>query len=453
VPIYAINATTPQHIQSGTVFASQHDLRIAVKSSGHDYLGRSTARGSLLLWTHYFQDITFTDDFVVGGKSLGSALTVGSGVDLTTIYQAAKAQGKMVVGGSAATVCAGGGYTQGAGHSAFSPTFGLAADNMLEYTVVLADGSYVTVNDVSNSDLFWALRGGGAGSWGVIISATMRTFPIFSASVHTANFLFNSSNMAAEAMAVHARHIFDYDTLRGSQYYTVSLIGNGSFSLQTDTYFVNITADEAAAAVAPFIGDVQAIGVQLINQTAITGLANDLVTSLDDLAGFNALLGSRLIPATAFQDNPEGIGAAYKMILDHQDVLEIIGIRVAGGKVAENANVNNAVLPKWRTAKSHVIAVVFWEDSTSASDVELIKQNLTTNIVPVLAAVTGESDSGAYSNEADVREPNFQVTFFGKNYARLSAIKAKYDPKDMFIVGAGVGSERWDSAGMCTASS
>ena len=64
--------------------------------------------------------------------------------------------------------------------------------------------------------------------------------------------------------------------------------------------------------------------------------------------------------------------------------------------------------------------------------------------------MTGESDSGTYMNEADVREPDFVTTFFGeKNYQRLSQVKSSYDPTDMFIVGAGVGSERWDTDGLC----
>jgi FAD/FMN-containing dehydrogenase len=119
-------------VQAGIRFASKHDLRLVVKSSGHDYLGRSTGgKNSLLLWTHYFQDITFTESFVVGGEKKGSAVTVGSGVNLQTIYLAAAQVGKIVVGGTAATVALGGGYIQGAGHSAFSQLFGLAADNAL----------------------------------------------------------------------------------------------------------------------------------------------------------------------------------------------------------------------------------------------------------------------------------------------------------------------------------
>ena len=67
----------------------------------------------------------------MGEDNLGSAVTVGSGVPLNTLYQASKAQGKIFVGGTAATVVPAGGYVQGAGHSALSPTFGLLADNTL----------------------------------------------------------------------------------------------------------------------------------------------------------------------------------------------------------------------------------------------------------------------------------------------------------------------------------
>lgn len=102
-----------------------------MKASGHDFLGRSTAKDSFLIWTRYFQNITFHDSFEVGGKDAGSAVTVGSGVPLNIIYSSAKAQGKVFVGGTAATVVAAGGYIQGAGHSALGPLFGLAADNAI----------------------------------------------------------------------------------------------------------------------------------------------------------------------------------------------------------------------------------------------------------------------------------------------------------------------------------
>ena len=81
---------------------------------------------------------------------------------------------------------------------------------------------------------------------------------------------------------------------------------------------------------------------------------------------------------------------------------------------------------------------------------QALRKNFTATIGPVLAGLAGGNSSGSYSNEGDVLEPNFQVTFFGNNYPRLEKIKAEYDPKDLFIVPAGVRSEFWDSEGMCT---
>ena len=57
---------------------------------------------------------------------------------------------------------------QGGGHSSLSPLHGLAVDNLLEADIVTADGTLVTANSCTNADLFWALRGGGGGTFGVV---------------------------------------------------------------------------------------------------------------------------------------------------------------------------------------------------------------------------------------------------------------------------------------------
>jgi hypothetical protein len=86
----------------------------------------------------------------------------------------------------------------------------------------------------------------------------------------------------------------------------------------------------------------------------------------------------------------------------------------------------------------------------SAADVQALRKKFTATVRPVLVGLAGGESSGSYSNEADVLEPNFRVTFFGANYPRLEKIKAAYDPSDLFIVPVGVRSEFWDSEGMCT---
>jgi hypothetical protein len=86
----------------------------------------------------------------------------------------------------------------------------------------------------------------------------------------------------------------------------------------------------------------------------------------------------------------------------------------------------------------------------SAAEVQALRKNFTATARPALVGLAGGESSGSYSNEGDVLEPNFQVTFFGRSYARLEKIKVAYDPKDLFIVPVGVRSEFWDSEGMCT---
>ncbi|KAF8804519.1 FAD-binding domain-containing protein [Phlegmacium glaucopus] len=458
VPVFGILAESVSDIQAGVNFARTNNLRLAVKASGHDYLGRSTAKNSLLISTHKLQNSSFTDNFIVGGQSLGPAVTLGSGIPLSAMYSLTKAHGKIAVGGTASTVVPSGGYVQGGGHSALSPTLGLAADNCIELSVVIADGSLVTANSVENSDLFWALRGGGAGSWGIIVSATFKTFPTFDAAISFLSITTNTPAQMAQVAQVHAEHIFDLDALRGGQYFYISALGvfppslvspalnTGVPTMVVNSYFPNASLAQAAAALQPFIDDVQKVpGVTLTQRNVLQNI-NDALTAADDTVGINLVVGSRLVPASAYK-NATLVGQVYSQLLDAGASL-ILGHLVAGGQVAENANVDNAIIPAWRTAKTHMILDNTWADPATIPQVQGNLTLFRRTQLPILEQLSGPN-AGAYSNEADTLEANFQTTFFGPNYPRLCAIKAKFDPTDLFIVKAGVGSERWDSDGLC----
>ncbi|KAF7330636.1 FAD-binding domain-containing protein [Mycena sanguinolenta] len=425
VPIYAVEAETVADIQAAVKFSSAHNLRVAVKSSGHDFLGRSTAPSSLLIHTHKFQNISF----------VGSTMTVGSGVYAQTVYEQGKANGKIAVGPAAATVCLGGGWVQGAGHSALSPTFGLGADNALEFEIVVASGELLKVNQKSHPDLFYALRGGGAGSWGVIVSATFHVYPTFNATSSSIYLATENNTVSASLATLHAQHVFDWDSINAGHY--MSVLRNTSTNASIfwlNTYMPNTTASQSKELLAPFLNASLALpGVSLLSQDFTYGDINDALFQDDDSVGSNVVVGSRLIPAATCY-----IPGAT----------EIIGVMVAGGKVAENAYISSAVHPAWRTAKIHLISFGTWDDSASLAEIDQIRHLFQQVQLPIVEEIAGPN-AGAYSNEADVLEPNFQTTFFGPNYGKLSAIKSKYDPNDLFIVGAGVGSERWDEWGLC----
>ncbi|KAF9046827.1 FAD-binding domain-containing protein [Hymenopellis radicata] len=448
VPLYAVLASSADDVKAGIAFAQTYNLRVAVKASGHDYLGRSTARDSLLISTHLLQDISFSEDYQIGNQSQGSAVTVGSGVFLNKLYPAAKAEGKIVIGGTAGTVIAAGGYVQGAGHSALSPLLGLAADNVLQFQVVTGNAEVVTVDETQNSDLFWALRGGGAGSWGVIISATFRTFPTFNGIVSSVLVHSNDSTTFGNVMAVHAKHIFDLDDLRPAQYfYARRNATSNQFNLIIATFFPNVSAEAATSAMQPLLDDIVANGGTIGSQSVQEANFDDTVTTQDDVVAQNLAMGSRLFPEAVYRNSPDAIGQMYTKLFDAGSN-SVLGHLVAGGQVTENADIDSAVHPAWRSAKTHMILVNQWQDNIDASLVPSFQTEFQTIQLPIMEEVIG-SDAGSYSNEADLTEPNFQTTFYGPNYDKLSTIKSKYDPADVFIVAGGIGSERWDADGFC----
>ncbi|KAJ7927330.1 hypothetical protein B0H13DRAFT_2556898, partial [Mycena leptocephala] len=280
--------------------------------------------------------------------------------------------------------------------------------------------------------VFHALRGGGAGSWGIIVSATIKTFPTFNATQITALLAATKDSVAGELATLHARHIFDWESVHASQY--VSFVKEATVFGSADvfgmaTFMPNTTTSQSEALMEPFLDASLALpGVSLLEQQSFQYTdINNILFQMDDDVGFNAVLGSRLIPAATYCESPEKVGEVYKKRLDCGTTL----------KVAENANISSAIHPAWRNAKSHV------------SKLYRLRQSDQNNLIHFISSSQTAPDAGAYSNEADVLEPDFQHTFLGPNYAKLSAIKWRYDPHDLFIVGAGVGSERWDKWGIC----
>ena len=172
---YSVAVTKVSHIQLALNFARNLNLRLVVRNTGHDFADKSVGAGALSVWTHRLKDIEFIERYNScrggggGGKGGGTrtggysgpAFRLGAGVETEEVYRAAEANNVTVVGGECRTVGIAGGYIAGGGHSPMSSIAGMGADQVLEMDVVLPSGRFVTVNEGSYPDLFWALRGGG----------------------------------------------------------------------------------------------------------------------------------------------------------------------------------------------------------------------------------------------------------------------------------------------------
>lgn len=102
-PTYAVDATSAAQVQLAVNLARRRGLRLVVKNTGHDFLGRSSGAGALAVWTHHLKDLAFLEGYAAGDYA-GPALRVGAGVQGFELYEFAHAHGVVAVGGEGRTV-------------------------------------------------------------------------------------------------------------------------------------------------------------------------------------------------------------------------------------------------------------------------------------------------------------------------------------------------------------
>ncbi|XP_066930938.1 uncharacterized protein [Clytia hemisphaerica] len=177
--VKVVEARTVAHIKTAVDFARKHNMRIVVKGTGHEYNGRSNAPDSLLIWTYHMSEIIFHDqlswDCPACKDEKVTSVTVGAGVVWGDIYAAANRKNLYVQGGTCPTVGVVG-FTLGGGIGIWSRKYGLGSTNLLQATVVTADGDIKRASKVENPELYYALRGGGFG-FGIVADMTIRTHP------------------------------------------------------------------------------------------------------------------------------------------------------------------------------------------------------------------------------------------------------------------------------------
>ncbi|KAI0635700.1 hypothetical protein C8Q77DRAFT_1099088 [Trametes polyzona] len=466
VSVIGVDARSVGDVQAAVKFAADHNLRLAVKNTGHDYLGRSNARGSFVIWTHHLKNITMQSGFRPAGAPLyetyDHVITLGAGVQWHEAYDAADANNRTMVGGIAAggSVGSAGGWLLGGGHSALSPTYGLGVDNVLEISLVTSTGEYLTANAHQHPDLFWALRGGGGGTFGVVTSLTYRThetLPVVGA------FLVLSINTSSPSSNPAFQQIFS-ELLRITPNLTDEGWGGfgstGQIDVNTFTYTIavllpNATQAAANASILPYFDFVRALAANASPEegsiTVEDATTRPFASFLDwydfiqpEAAGVGSTieLGSWLIPAEPLEENPAHVANTLLTTFSSGFGLNI----VAGGAVSRVDPDSVGLNPAWRKARMHVVVATLWPKGSDAGTIGAARKRLQDQMVNLRALAP---HSGAYFNEASLFEPNPRQTFFGSHYDRLREIKRVYDPLDLFVVVEGVGADEWDKELKC----
>ncbi|KAK4144972.1 uncharacterized protein C8A04DRAFT_36112 [Dichotomopilus funicola] len=436
---YAINVRGAADIQAAIRFASVNKVRLVVRNTGHDYFGRSTGAGALAIWTHHLNSI----DFIPWSDSqfTGTAMKIGAGVMGYQAAEAADAAGVVAVTGECPTVGLAG-FTQGGGHSSLSTSFGMGADQVLAYEVVTADGRLVTASPTENSDLFWALSGGGPGTFAVVVSMTVRTHPaakIGGGIVQFASALTTKENLNEAISTLHA--LLPGMTDQGADVlYTIAPQG---VMIRPVTVY-NSTADYVRDTVlAPFTAKLAELAIPFVAEYTTLSFLDHYNKYMGPLPNGNFAVesyqfGSRLIPRSVLVNNNDGLQAVIQNLTSNGVILAAS----AANYSALPGSPSNAVLPQWRDTTIQLQLVTPWSSDPAAWPAMLAdQQRITREIVPQVEAVT--PGSGTYVNEADFHQPDWKETFFGVNYDRLLSIKNKWDPASLFYGLLTVGSDAW----------
>jgi FAD/FMN-containing dehydrogenase len=179
-PAAVVTPTSPADVQKAMAFAAANNLKVAPRSGGHSYIGASTANGAMV----------FDLRQLPGGinyDAAGGQVTVTPATSLYAIHEALAAAGRGIPTGTCPSVGAAG-HALGGGLGAQSRHAGLLCDQLTSASVVLPGGQAVIASAANNPDLFWALRGGGGGNFGVTTSLTFATFPTADVDVVELNF-------------------------------------------------------------------------------------------------------------------------------------------------------------------------------------------------------------------------------------------------------------------------
>lgn len=442
-PTYTVDVSNVFQIQMAVNFARNTGIRFVIKNTGHDFLGKSSGAGSLSVWMHGMKDMAYLEEYEDPTYS-GPAIKAGAGVQGFELYEFGYEHNSIGLGGLCVTVGILGGWFQGGGHSPLSPLFGMGADQVLSLEVVTADGRFVTANRETNPELFWALCGGGAGTYGVVTSVTVKAYPNVPATAAT--WTFSTDDVTPDQFKESVRSWLSYfpryaDMGLYSYLNVVPTPSGGNAFIMNPLIAPNKTLSQTQAIIQPWLDEMTALNVTVtpdwtyhsewyaVTQTALTnGSANN----------YGGITGNRLFPRSNFED-PSSFTATFDAIWSAIEAGNVmLPYNIAPG-YAPGSTSDNAVNPAWREAIAYII--VGGSVDPSLPPAERMAAHLNFTHGPMQALRDVSPGAGSYGNEGDKLEPNFQWAYYGSFYPRLLELKKRLDPWNLFYAATAVGAE------------
>lgn len=416
-------------------FAQDNGLPFAARSGGHSAAGYSTTTGLVI-------DVSRLNAITAG---TGTA-TLGAGAQLVDVVNVLAPSGLTVSGGFCPTVALGG-FLQGGGMGLLTRSVGITSDTLLSAQVVLASGRAVTASPQQNPDLYWAIRGGGGGNFGVVTSYTVTPTSVSQLTLTTLAWNFGNAAsvldgwsqwLAGASRAVGSASVITLaDAAPGNQPAVSVLVGSpGSTEL---------LASEVQRLIA-------AVGVPPAGQNTVTDSYQKVMMSIYGCAGNGVPECHRqgsspdgTLPRAAFALERSRLFDAPPPLAMWEDAVAAFGSnRVAGQThIMQLGALGGAAsdLPRTATAYVHrdaLLSVNFLgviATAPSSAGKQAVRQWVDNEFALIDPYSSGET----YQNYVDPELQDWRRSYYAENYPRLLNVKRSYDPYNAFNFPQSVG--------------
>jgi FAD/FMN-containing dehydrogenase len=407
-PQVRVVASSPQAVGSAIRWATGNGVSFAVRSGGHSYEGLSQSAALVI-------DVRGMSAIALSGDK--KSVSIGSGASLGTVYKALAPSRLAIPAGTCFPVGVAG-HSLGGGFGLLGRPLGLACDSILSMEVVDPSGNILNVSAQENPDLFWALRGGGNGSFGVVTRFNFRASPVGMVS----KFAITWTKPAAQAAKI---------ALAWQQW-----LGNLPPAITCTLHLTRASGGTIKVHVA---------GLSVESESKLI----DEVRRLQKLAGATEQLSTSTLSFDRAATIFNGGGASYESVLmkgksdyvtdamSEQGALALVGgLQKAPGEIAVlldsyggaiNKVASDASAFAHRGNTRYLIQYFMQWDNPSASQANI--NMMRTLYAAMRPYVSGES----YVNYCDLDlGEGYAKAYWGDNLPRLTKIKTAFDPNNVF---------------------
>jgi FAD/FMN-containing dehydrogenase len=428
---------TPADVRACIRFAQDYGIEVRPRSGGHSTAGWSTGQGLIV-------DTSRLNAVTVGS----STVSIGPGAQSVDAIAALKPYGKQVMAGTCPTVCPGG-FLSGGGVGFQTRKFGVGSDRLVSAQVVLADGRIVRCSATQEPELFWALRGGGGGNFGVVVDFEVRPIDAPTMAYFSTYWPWEQAQQLLAAWQSWTISSTDDlcsqlimilpDAVAGST--PIVWLRGGYFGPQPGIEAA--LADLAAeAGVQPTASSVRTLpydeammhvyGCESITQDQCHRVGHN-PDALLARVGFGRQR-NRLFSDELSTSGLAGVLTAYDSDRrgGHTRYLSFTGLGGAANRVGRQTTAyvhrDSEFLVSFGTAIDKA--------SPPPDDVAVAEAWTDRGF----AALDPHSNGESYINFPDMRLANWQAGYYGQNYARLLRAKSRYDPGNFFRNPRSIGS-------------